>query len=495
MNANEKIQGTVPLRIAVIGGGLCGLAAAHRLQELSRETGRSCDVTLFEGGAQFGGLVRTQRMHGYLVEMGADNFITNKPGAINLCKRIGLERELLSTDATYRRSLVLYRGRPCAVPDGFQLLTPASIGSILKSPLFSLSGKLRMALEPFIPKGKPADDESLASFVRRRLGRQVLERLVQPMVGGIYTSDPEKLSLRATMPRFLEMERQYGSLLKAMGARAGNDEEKAADSSGARYGLFASLKNGMGDLVARLVERNNEAGVDLRLDSNVASIVRLQEDRAYRVELTDGWRGSFDGVIVALPTRNAANLLAPLNAELAELLKSIEYASSAIVVSGHKLSDIKDPLNAFGLVIPEIERRRILAVSFTSRKFPGRAPEGKVLLRTFVGGAMQPEEFQLNDTEIKGVVERELREILGVKGSPDFMIVSRYPNSMPQYHVGHVALVRKIFSEAETLPNLILAGNAYEGVGIPDTISSGEKAAESFFRNDAGIGESGSSGQ
>jgi len=481
MSETENADQPTTLRIAIVGGGLCGLAAAHRLIELSRERGRPCDVSVFEAGSQFGGLVQTKRMHGYLVEMGADNFITNKPAAINLCKRIGLEGELLSTDATYRRSLVLYRGRPCAVPEGFQLLTPASISSILTSPLFSLSGKLRIALEPFMPKRKNVEDESLASFVRRRLGQQALERLVQPMVGGIYTSDPEKLSLRATMPRFLDMEQQYGSLLKAMAARAGSAEEKAADSSGARYGLFAALKNGMSDLTNRLVERLTDSGVDLRLEAKVASLDRLEEEQCYRIELEDGWRGTFDRVILALPTRHAADLVEPLHGELATTLRSIGYASSAIVVSGHNLSDIKDPLNAFGLVVPAVERRRILAVSFTSRKFPGRAPDGKVILRTFVGGAMQPEEFKLDDAAMKELVERELREILGVSGKPDFMMVARYPNSMPQYHVGHLKLVGRIREQVATLPHLLLAGNAYDGVGIPDTIASGEKAAESVF--------------
>lgn len=218
-------EGSRPLRIAVIGGGLCGLAAAHRLTELSRDKGRACQVTVLEG-EPVSGLVQTKSVEGYLVELGADSFITNKAGAIELCKRIRLEGSLPSTDATYRRSLVVHRGKPYAVPEGFQLLTPASIGSVLKSPLFSIAGKARMAIEPFVPKRRSGEDESLVLFVKRRLGREALERLVQPMVGGIYTSDPERLSLRATMPRFLEMEQKYGSLLKAMAAEAGSSEEK-----------------------------------------------------------------------------------------------------------------------------------------------------------------------------------------------------------------------------------------------------------------------------
>lgn len=468
-------------RIAVIGGGLCGLSAGNRLAELHQEADIPCQIVLFEAGTRLGGLVETRQIQGYLVEMGADSFITNKPAAVNLCYRLGLESELIPTDAAFRKSLVLHHGRPCPVPEGFQLLTPATIKSVLVSPLFSLNGKIRMALEPLIPRGKSRSDESLASFVRRRFGQEALERLVQPMVGGIYTSDPERLSLKATMPRFLEMEREHGSLLRAMASGSAGTEEKTSGASGARYGLFTTLRNGISQLIESLVNRLREENIDLRLNTRVVRIEREAGTQRFLVELADGNCEGFDAVILTLPTGPAAQLIDPLNATLASLMRKIEYASSVIVVSGHQLKNIRDPLKAFGLVVPAVEKRRVLAVSFSSRKFPGRAPEGRVLLRTFVGGAMQPEEFERSDSEIESTVSQELQELLGVSETPDFMMVSRYPRSMPQYHVGHCELVSEIEHQSEKLLGFSLAGNAYHGVGIPDTIASGERAAERIF--------------
>lgn len=467
-------------RIAVIGGGLCGLAAAHRLVELSRERNDPVKVTLFEAGQSFGGLVQTVREGDYLIERGADSFITNKPGGIRLCERLGLGAELIPTEARYRRSQVLFRGKPHAVPEGFQLLTPASIRSFLFSPLFSLRGKLRMGCELFVPPRREESDESLASFVTRRFGEEALDRLVQPMVGGIYTSDPRKLSLAATMPRFLEMEKKHGSLLKAMRHSQGRGEGKT-EASGARYGLFVTLRNGMSELTTRLVSTLQNAGVELRTGTSVSAISPLSEGAGYRLELKASAAETFDGVILALPAYRVAALVSSFAAELAAELNKIEYASSAIVVSGHKLTDIRDPLNAFGLVIPAVERRKILAVSYSSRKFPRRAPEGRVILRTFVGGDMQPELFDLSDAELEQVVKSELREILGVTGQEDFFTIARYPRSMPQFHVGHLERVQEIRRLAAQWPGFAVVGNAYEGVGVPDTIASGEAGAEKVF--------------
>ena len=240
------------LRIAVVGGGITGLAAAHQLHELQPNCPTS--VTLFEAGPRLGGLVDTRQVDGYTLELGPDSFITNKPGAIDLCRRLGLEGRLIPTDARYRRSLVLRRGRPVEVPEGFQLMTPAKVWPILTSPIFSWWGKLRMGCEYFLPAKRDVDDESLASFVRRRFGQEVLERLVQPLVGGIYTSDPEKLSLRATLPRFLEMERQFGSLIRASRKSARNAAANE-HASGARYGLFATLAGGTRELIETLANR------------------------------------------------------------------------------------------------------------------------------------------------------------------------------------------------------------------------------------------------
>ncbi|MBS0263127.1 MAG: protoporphyrinogen oxidase [Planctomycetes bacterium] len=469
-----------PWRVAIVGGGLAGLTAAYRLDELCRQENRPHEFVMFEATSQLGGIVGTRQMHGYTVELGADSFITNKPWAVDLCRRLGIEGRLIPTDARYRRSLVLRKGKPVPVPDGFQLLAPVNVATVFRSPIFSWPGKLRLACEYLIPRGAPQSDESLASFARRRFGQEALERLIQPMVGGIYTSDPEKLSLRATMPRFLEMEQAYGSVIKALRSQeqSGRSDDKTA--SGARYGLFATPAGGISELVQALADRVL-ASAQVHLNAEITALEAAPDGHGYVMQRPGQQPQAFDAVVLAIPAYRIADLVAGFAGELAQQLRTIDYASSAIVVSGHKLSDIRHPLDAFGLVVPAIEKRRILAVSFTSRKFPGRAPEGCVMLRTFVGGATQPELVKLSDAEILDLVREELTDILGVTWKPDFAIVARWMRSMPQYHVGHLDLVAKINRELAGLPRLALAGHAYNGVGIPDTVHSGEAAAERVF--------------
>ena len=470
-------------RIAIVGGGPSGLAAAHHLIELSQANPSSIEVTLFEAGSRLGGIVGTRRIGEYLVDTGADSFLTNKPGAVGLCKRLGLEHRLRGTDARYRGAHVLFDGRPVPVPHGFQLISPSAIWPILTTPLLSAWGKLRMLMECFVPRGNAAD-ESLADFVRRRFGRETLDRLVQPLVGGIYTSDPERLSLAATMPRFLDMERESGGLIRAAFKRQRKDkgvETSDTKSSGARYGLFAGLAGGMEDLVAAL-RKSVEAGCCVKTGTRIKSLGRNDGQKAgYRIVHSDDSVELFDAVIVATTAHQAAVLLDDLDSTLATELRGIEYASSAIVVTAHKLANVCHPLNSFGLVVPHCERRRILATSFSSRKFPERAPADSVLMRTFVGGAMQPEMVDQDDDELLRVVMHELSEIFGVQGDPEISLVVRYPRAMPQYHVGHLDRVARIESRAATHPSLALAGNALRGVGVPDAIVSGEAAARTVF--------------
>lgn len=481
MSESSSTGGTT-WRVAVVGGGIAGLAAAHRLEELATEQGFPLDLTIFEAGNRPGGVVGTRMIAGYRVELGADSFITNKPWAVDLCRRLGIENELIPTNAEYRRSLVLRAGVPVPVPEGFQLLAPVDIRTVLRSPIFTWRGKLRLAMEYLVPRGPAGGDESLAQFVRRRLGREALDRLVQPMVGGIYTSDPERLSLRATMPRFLEMEQRHGSLIRALQAQKKRGAQDDSAASGARYGLFATPRRGISELVDVLVE-NVSRGARIRLDTEVSAIAPETDGTGFCLELADGGSEGFDSVVLAVPAYRAAGLVQSFAPQAAQELKQIEYASTAIVVSGHKLSDIRHPLDAFGLVIPAIEKRRILAVSFTSRKFPDRAPEGCVQLRTFVGGAMQPELFQRSDAELLGIVREELESILGVIWKPDFTTIARWSRSMPQYHVGHLDRVAAIDRELAAHPRLALAGSAYHGVGLPDSIHSGEEAAEKIARS------------
>ncbi len=485
---NPEMSTAPPHRVAIIGGGISGMVAAMRLGELAAES-KNIQIEMFESAPQLGGLVASERIGDYLIERGADSFITNKPGGVALCRKLGLMSDLIGTDDKNRRSLILARGQPIETPEGLNLIAPGSAWSILKTPILSWPGKLRCLLEPLVPRRTEVGDESLASFTRRRLGQEMLDRIVQPMVGGIYTADPEKLSLMATLPRFLEMERRHGSLFEAMHADDGLVGGAEKGASGARYGLFASLRRGMSQLMDSLEDRVRAvARVHCRARVNEVTLGRGGGEEGRRggeVVWTDASgderRTSFSAVILATPAHQMSRVLLASLPEAAAELARIEYASSAIVITGHDTQQIDHPLNAFGLVIPAIENRKILSVSFLNRKFPDRAPPDKVILRTFMGGALQPEMMELNDGHLIETALSELRSIFGVRSEPEFAVVARYPRAMPQYHVGHLDRVARIAELLSPTPWIALAGNTLGGVGLPDSILSGEKAAERIW--------------
>jgi protoporphyrinogen/coproporphyrinogen III oxidase len=465
----------MPKRIAVIGGGISGLAAAHRVRELDP----SAEVTVFEAGSQAGGILRTIRQDGYLIEASADSFITGVPWAIDLCRRIGFEDQLIPTNPEFRGAMVVARGKLEPVPEGFVLMAPSQLRSVMRSPILSWRGKLRVACETMVKARTAGGDESLASFARRRLGREAFERLVQPLVGGIYTADPEKLSLAATLPRYLEMERQHGSLIRGAKAKrksATNGVADAAADRGARYSMFVAPRDGLASFIDAIAAKL--AAGCVRLNSSIERIEREGEKWRIYSPTVSGGSNDFDGVILATSAAAAANLLTCADSALAGELTAIEHAGSAIVALGYDQSQIEHPLNTFGFVVPTIERRKILSASFSSVKFPGRAPDGKVLIRVFLGGALQPEILQETDAELRRIAQDELRQLLGIRGEPELTMTFRWPAAMPQYHLGHLDRLRRIQERLNQLPSLALAGNAFAGVGIPQCIRSGEQAAE-----------------
>ena len=465
--------------IAVIGGGITGLAAAHHLIELANARQINLRVTLYESGEKCGGAIRTVERDGFLLELGPDNFITNKPGALALCKRIGLEEQLLATNAKHRRAMVVRRGKLMPIPEGFELMAPRNLYALARSPIFSWRGKLRMGMEQFIKAKRDVEDESLESFVVRRFGREALDRLIQPLIGGIYTADPSKLSLRATVPRFLDMEAQHGSIIAAM-RHEKKQRAKAvkASDAGARYSLFMTLRDGMQRLPDRLVELLGDRIVTQRRVASIETIRATEESQTrYRLQFAEGSHEEVDAVIVAAPAQAAAGVLHSLDAKLADELSSIEAASSAIVLAGYRRDQVAHALDAFGFVVPSMEKRSIIAGSFSHVKYDGRAPKDHVLLRAFVGGAMQAALLEQSDDELIAQVQREFEELLGVKGQAMFMQVQRWPRSMPQYHVGHVKKVAAIRQFASQHHGLALAGSSYDGVGIPDCITSAAAAA------------------
>ena len=458
--------------VAVVGGGITGLAAAHRLHELARERGTALDVRLFEAGEHLGGVIRTEQRDGFTLEWGPDSFITDKPWALDLCKRIGLDDELMSTGSVNRRSFVAHNGRLQPVPEGFQLLAPARVWPFLTSPIFSWPGKVRIGWEYFVPPRREDGDESLADFVERRLGREALTRMAQPMVAGIYGADPRRLSLEATLPRFRQMERQHGGVLRAMRARSRQTRGGAGSNgtSGARYGLFVSFKRGMQTLPDALIARLSEGCARTRV--RVTSLERVGE--AWRVTLDAGEPVLADAVCLALPAYRAGELLRPLDAPLADLLDGVPYAASATVNLAYNRADVPHPMDGFGFVVPSTERRSILGCTFAQVKFPGRAPEGKALLRAFVG------EGPVTAGDDAAVVETAFRDLsgyLGLTKPPLWSTVHRHARSMAQYEVGHLERVAEMERRLQAWPGLALAGNAYRGIGIPDCVHSAEQAA------------------
>jgi oxygen-dependent protoporphyrinogen oxidase len=460
-------------RIVIIGGGISGLAAAYRVLELNP----SAQVTLLEATNRLGGTIQTEHRDGFLLERGPDSFISEKPHAIALAKRLGLESQLIQTNEEYRRSFIVRDGRLRAVPDGFQLMAPSRMWPFITSDIFSLAGKARMAADLLLPRKTTngSNDESLASFVRRRLGKEALARMAQPMVGGIYTADPETLSLRATLPRFLDIEQKHRSLILAM-LRQGRAQKTG--TSGARYSLFLSFHQGMQALVDTVTRIN----ADLRVNTRA---LRLNFDRGWTITTDKDEQIKTDGMCLAVPAYVAAALLRDIDVRLHEKLRAIKYASTATINFGYRRAAIAHPLNGFGFVVPLIENRSLIACTFSSVKFSGRAPDSHVLLRAFAGGALQPEIFALDEAEMSRRVESDLRELLGIREDPRFIEVAKWERSMPQYEVGHLDRVAEIEKLVNQLPGLTLAGNAYRGAGIPDCIRSGEAAAESLLNQRA----------
>ncbi len=477
-------------RIAILGGGISGLSAAFRLLELSAKHEAPLELMLLERGQRLGGPLCTIREQGFIAETGADSFLTEKPWALDLARRLGLESELIGTRAEFRRTYVVRNGALVAIPDGFSLLAPTRVLPMLRSPLLSPFGKLRVMIEPLIPRRRGHTDESLASFVTRRLGREVLERIAQPLAGGIYTADPERLSLHATLPRFAEMEARYGSVIRGLrvAARAHDarfgKSSRSSGTSGARWSLFASLRGGISTLVDALAQRLGET---VRRDAEVVALERIDGGGAterkprWRVLMADGAALEADAVICALPAYRAASLFERDAPALARALGTIGYASAAVVNMAYRESDFPRAPRSFGFVVPVLEHRSIIAASFTSLKFDGRAPTGTILVRGFVGGAMQSQLMALDDAAMAAVVREEFQALLGVDTAPIWARVNRWPDSMPQYAVGHHGRVAEIERAAAALPGLELAGAALRGVGIPDCVLGGERAAQAVF--------------
>ncbi len=462
------------MKVVVVGGGIAGLSAAHRLTESKRP---GLQVTLLEGADRFGGTIRTIELGGCLVELGPDSFLSTKPWLTDLAGRLGVADRIIPTASTHRGAHVVHRGRLHPLPDGFLMMAPTRLWPMVTTSLFSWTGKFRSALDLVLPRGCESGDESLGAFVRRRFGGEVLDRVVQPLIGGIYAGDPDTLSLKATIPRFLEMEARHRSVIKAMVAQrraAAKRGNGSSSVSGARYGELFSFDRGMATIVEALLA-HLPPGV-VQTHTEVVGLHR--EGNFWRLACGNGRQFEADAVILALPSRRAAALLHGTDVELANELAAIPHASSAVMNLVYRRSEVPHPMDCFGFVVPAIERRNIMACTFSSVKFVDRAPEDLVLLRVFIGGALQRELLESDDGALQQMAGEELRDLMGIEAEPLHSVLSRYPDAMPQYLVGHSGRVERIESMLEQYPRLALAGNAYRGVGLPDCVHSGEQAAE-----------------
>lgn len=468
-------MGTERKKIIIIGGGITGLSTAYSLQEKSREAGAPVDCTLIESDARFGGKVVTERADGFVIEGGPDSFITQKPWALDLCKRLGLTDRLIQTNPVEKAIFILSNGRLCPMPEGFNLMVPGRVMPFLFSPLVSLSGKARMGLDLLIPRKETIEDESIASFVRRRLGQEAVDQFAEPILAGIYAGDAEKLSMMATFPQFAQLEREHGSLVWGMWMRRWDAAKKPPRKS--EWSLFVSLREGLASLIEALRARLDRVTL---LSGRKVIGVRPIEGR-FEVSL-DGERLLADAVVITTKTHTAADWIEAWDAPLAKRLRENEYVSTATVSLGFRKEDVPHPLNGFGFVVPRREKRKILAATWSSTKFPGRAPHGHVLIRSFLGGAHQEEVVGLDDASLLSIVREELRSILKIDADPVVARPFRWMKANPQYNVGHLDWVAAVEKEAAKHPGLFLAGAAYRGVGLPDCIHQGMETAEKIGR-------------
>jgi len=474
------------MRTAIIGGGIAGLAAAYELEK-ARAAGAAVEYTLFESRDVLGGSLASEIVNGVVLERGPDSFLTEKPAAAELCRELGLGDQLVPSNDAARKTYILVKNRMVALPDGLMFLVPTKLIPTALTRLFSLPTKVRMGLELLHPPRPSEQDESVAALVERHFGIEAVDRLADPLLSGIYGGDAAQLSARTVLPRLVEMESEYGSLTRGMLAAHRKMRAKAKESAkknGAASGngsgrpaapraIFTSLRGGMKQFVDALVARLNPEWIRV---STPVSVLRKTED-GWTVE-AGGVTENYDAVIVASPAWAAGVLLGGVDAALSEDLGAIPYSSSITVNLVYDEAQLGELPDGFGFLVPASEDRSMLACTFVHRKFLGRTPSGKAVLRAFLGGMKNEALLTEPDDVLVATVRRELNEILGITAEPEFQQVSRWRRAMAQYAVGHQERTRRIAAHVAALPGLRLVGNAYDGIGIPDCIRLGRAAAK-----------------
>lgn len=466
--------------VAIVGGGITGLSAAWALEQRALAAGDPLSYCLLEESGCWGGKVTTDevslpRERRFIIEGGADSFITQKPWALQLARELGLDERLLPTNDDRRQVFVLHRGRPVPLPDGVMLLVPTRFAPFVTSPLLTPWGKLRMGMDWFIPAKRDGRDETLAAFIRRRLGEEALDKIAEPLMAGIYNAEAERQSLLATFPRFRALEERHGSLIKGMLAAKRGREGSPKNNGGGAPSMFVSFRGGMRELVSALETRLSG---EKRLNSRVTSL-SPSASGGYEMSLDDGGLLSARSVILAIPAHAAAALVEPFAAPASLELRAIRYVSTGTISLAYRRSDVSHPLDGFGVVIPRSEKRRINAITWTSTKFNHRAPDGHILLRVFFGGSRTPHMMELDEELLLDTVRRELRSIMGIDVAPEFYRVYRWFQANPQYDVGHLERVAAI--ESALPPGLFVSGSPYRGVGIPDCVRQAGETAGNVY--------------
>ena len=457
------------MRIAIVGAGISGLSAALALEK-ARAQGAAVDYVLFESAPRVGGSMFSERVDGCLVEGGPDSFLTEKPWAAMLCQELGIADRLIGSNDHLRKTYIVVHNRLIAMPDGLQFMVPTKIFPTAMSPLFSWGTKLRMAGELLHPPRPMTSDETVAEMVERHFGTEVVDRLADPLLSGVYGGDAASLSARAVLPRFVEMEEKYGSLSRAM--LAARKRMKAAARQAPPRPLFTSLEDGMQQLVTAITGRLTTANI--RTSTSVRAVARREDHWELRTE-----RGLelFEGLIFATPAWAAGQLISAVDKSLGADLAAIPYSSSITVTMGYSQQQLRALPPGFGFLVPRSERRRMLACTFVHNKFPHRAPEGKGLLRCFLGGSTDEAALELSDGEVEKIVRQELKSILRLDTEPRFTRIYRWRRAMAQYSVGHLDRVTRIEAAAQRLPGFAIAGNCFRGIGVPDCIRTGQEAA------------------